>query len=135
MPLLPRESAKEIFTLVTDRVLNDMRCFRGELTLGVHKIPFLEFSPEMAEQLVGAVDQVDLHRSERYHFAALVFSAKQPRANAGYLGIPRSFRFAMLCLTFLSASASDLCPGASHSRVTSAARFSIRNPRNTGWRS
>jgi hypothetical protein len=82
MPLLPRESAKEIFTLVTDRVLNDMRCFRGELTLGVHKIPFLEFSPEMAEQLVGAVDQVDLHRSERYHFAALVFSAEQPRANA-----------------------------------------------------
>jgi hypothetical protein len=100
MPLLPRESAKEIFTLVTDRVLNDMRCFRGELTLGVHKIPFLEFSPEMAEQLVGAVDQVDLHRSERYHFAALVFSAEQPRANAGYLGIPRSFRFAMLCLGF-----------------------------------
>jgi hypothetical protein len=34
----------------------------------------------MAEQLVGAVDQVDLHRSERYHFAALVFSAEQPRA-------------------------------------------------------
>jgi hypothetical protein len=27
----------------------------------------------MAEQLVGAVDQVDLHRSERYHFAALVY--------------------------------------------------------------
>jgi hypothetical protein len=35
----------------------------------------------MAEQFVGAVDQVDLHPSERYHFAALVFSAKQPRAN------------------------------------------------------
>jgi hypothetical protein len=30
---------------VTDRGLNDMRCFRGGLTLGVHKIPFLEFSP------------------------------------------------------------------------------------------
>ena len=35
---------------------------------------------EMAEQLVGAVDQVDLHRSERYHFAALVFSAEQELA-------------------------------------------------------
>jgi hypothetical protein len=28
-----------------------MRCFRGELTLGVHKIPFLEFSPG-AEKLI-----------------------------------------------------------------------------------
>jgi hypothetical protein len=134
MPLLPRESAKEIFTLVTDRVLNDMRCFRGELTLGVHKIPFLEFSPEMAEQLVGAVDQVDLHRSERYHFAALVFSAEQPRANA-VSWHPAIISICNAMPHVLSASASDLCPGASHSRVTSAARFSIRNPRNTGWRS
>jgi Putative restriction endonuclease len=29
---------------VTDRFLNDMRCFRGGLTLGVHKIPFRVFS-------------------------------------------------------------------------------------------
>jgi hypothetical protein len=29
---------------VTDRCLNDMRCFRGGLTLGVHKIPFRVFS-------------------------------------------------------------------------------------------
>jgi hypothetical protein len=35
---------------------------------------------ELAGQLVGAVDQVDLHRSERYHFAALVFSAEQELA-------------------------------------------------------
>jgi hypothetical protein len=31
-------------------VLNDMLCFRGELTLGVHKIPFLEFSPSRTRQ-------------------------------------------------------------------------------------
>jgi hypothetical protein len=30
---------------VTDPGLNDICCFRGGLTLGVHKIPFLEFSP------------------------------------------------------------------------------------------
>jgi hypothetical protein len=30
---------------VTNRGLNDMRCFRAGFTLGVHKIPFLEFSP------------------------------------------------------------------------------------------
>jgi hypothetical protein len=34
----------------------------------------------MAEQLVGAVNQVYLHRSERYHFAALVLSAEQELA-------------------------------------------------------
>jgi hypothetical protein len=33
---------------VTDRGLNDMRCFRGGFTLGVHKISFLEFSPSNA---------------------------------------------------------------------------------------
>ena len=27
-----------------------MLCFRGELTLGVHKIPFLEFSPSRTRQ-------------------------------------------------------------------------------------
>jgi hypothetical protein len=34
---------------VTDPGLNDICCFRGELTLGVHKIPFLEFSPSAPE--------------------------------------------------------------------------------------
>ena len=29
---------------MTDRCLNDMRCFRGGLTLGVRKIPFRVFS-------------------------------------------------------------------------------------------
>jgi hypothetical protein len=29
---------------VTDRCLNDMHCFGGGLTLGVHKIPFRVFS-------------------------------------------------------------------------------------------
>jgi hypothetical protein len=37
--------AKKPLPWVTDRGLNDMRCFRGGLTLGVHKIPFLEFFP------------------------------------------------------------------------------------------
>jgi hypothetical protein len=37
---------------VTDRGLNDMRCFRGGLTLGVHKIPFLEFFPKTSWILV-----------------------------------------------------------------------------------
>jgi hypothetical protein len=31
---------------VTDRCLNDMRCFRGGLTLSVLKIPFRVFSSE-----------------------------------------------------------------------------------------
>jgi hypothetical protein len=34
---------------VTDRFLNDMRCFRGGLTLGVHKIPFRVFSSYLLE--------------------------------------------------------------------------------------
>ena len=52
VPLLPRESAKKTFNVVTDRCLNDMRCFRGGLTLSVLKIPFRVFSscyrPELA---------------------------------------------------------------------------------------
>src|ERR1700720_973926 len=44
VPLLPRESAKKTFNVGDDRCLNDMRCFRGGLTLGVHKIPFRVFS-------------------------------------------------------------------------------------------
>jgi len=39
------KARRKLLPCVTDRVLNDMLCFRGELTLGVHKIPFLEFSP------------------------------------------------------------------------------------------
>jgi hypothetical protein len=39
------KARRKLLPCVTDRVLNDMLCFRGELTLGVDKIPFLEFSP------------------------------------------------------------------------------------------
>src|SRR5260370_20493734 len=42
---LPRESAMKKFT-VRDRSRPERHaCFRGGLTIGVHKIPFLEFSP------------------------------------------------------------------------------------------
>src|SRR5580704_9547581 len=39
------KARRKLLPWVTDRGLNDMRCFRGGFTLGVHKIPFLEFSP------------------------------------------------------------------------------------------
>src|ERR1700730_3939126 len=39
------KARRKLLPSVTDRVLKDMLCFRGELTLGVRKIPFLEFSP------------------------------------------------------------------------------------------
>ena len=39
------KAQRKPLSYVTNRGLNDMRCFRGGLTLGVHKIPFLEFSP------------------------------------------------------------------------------------------
>src|SRR5271157_4916905 len=38
------KARRKLLTEVTDRCLNDMRCFRGGLTLGVHKIPFRVFS-------------------------------------------------------------------------------------------
>jgi transposase len=42
------QAQRKLLPWVTDRGLNDMRCFRGGFTLGVHKIPFLEFSPYLA---------------------------------------------------------------------------------------
>jgi hypothetical protein len=42
------KARRKLLPCVTDRVLNDVLCFGGELTLGVHKIPFLEFSPTTA---------------------------------------------------------------------------------------
>jgi hypothetical protein len=39
------KAQREVLFHLTDRGLSDTRCFRGGLTLGVHKIPFLEFSP------------------------------------------------------------------------------------------
>jgi hypothetical protein len=38
------KARRELLTEVTDRCLNDMRCFRGGLTLSVLKIPFRVFS-------------------------------------------------------------------------------------------
>jgi len=45
------KARRKLLPRVTDRVLNDMLCFRGELTLGVHKIPFLEFSRKCSRRV------------------------------------------------------------------------------------
>jgi hypothetical protein len=71
---------------VTDRCLNDMRCFRGGLTLGVHKIPFRVFSSNGKEKLtVNGQFMRDFMAEESPCFAlGLVEERKQP---CGFLAL------------------------------------------------
>ena len=45
------KAGRRLLPVGSDRGLNDMRCFRGGFTLGVHKIPFLEFSPGVTNKV------------------------------------------------------------------------------------
>jgi hypothetical protein len=54
------KAQREVLPRLTDRGLINTRCFRGGLTLGVHNIPFLEFSPGANQSAVCEINGVVL---------------------------------------------------------------------------